>query len=601
MVCTLLDGYYKQYNGDVEKITLAIRDSVLKMRYENGTNYVWIHRLYDSFFILHPSASLDQKFKDDLQDVNGKYIIREFNKVVKESENNDGFVDYFWNKLGEEQPQPKLSYIKLYKNLNWVIGSGIYIDDVLKLVNIEKENLKKDYDKILLKMLIISISAVLFLTIIIILFAKYLFNPLNSILGKISEIAEGGADLTKRLPIKSKDEIGILTIEFNKFLDYIEKLIKTIKSQSIKLKKQIDDLSSNIQQTAASMKEMDSSFESVKNTLKIYSENLEKNNQTQKQLVDQIKDTKIGYDEEEKELTRLSSAIEELNANALSVSNNSNQTEKITKDLLEISTKGKTSLEEVFNHIEQIKQNAEKIKNTTKLIEDIADKTNLLAMNASIEAAHAGESGKGFAVVADEIRKLAENSGKNSKEINTSLDLVVSLINETSNKSKYASEIFNNIFESINQTERMINEVAQSMVEESNAINDMLNSMKKIMSIEKNVVANNFRLTEQSEILFNVNKNLTQISEEIKTANEKQSIEIKNMMFSMENMDKLSRQLVNVSDELEDLIGQFKILEESDQTISNQQIESNKIDKEMTEEKLTKEITTRKDLNKNIK
>lgn len=583
MVYYLLDGYYKQYGGDEEKIKKAMRDAVLKMRYEDGNNYVWIHRVTDSFVVLHPSKKIDQTVVENLQDAKGKYIFKEFNKVASTS--GEGFVDYYWPKLGEEESQPKLSFVKIYKPLGWVIGSGIYIDDVKKEVNVKKKELLKDFNKMMIQMIIFLVGAIALLILVTILLANKLFKPIQFIYTKIKEIAAGGSDLTKRLDIKSKDEIGLLTIEFNKFLDFIESLIVKIKKQSLILKEQVENVSATIEETSASMKEMDSSFESVKNTLKIYSDNLVKNSKALKIILEGIQKAKSGYEKEDNELTRLSAAIEELNANAQSVTNNSKETQNITKNLLEISNKGKTSLEDVFKHVEGIKKDAEKIKNTTTIIEDIADKTNLLSMNAAIEAAHAGDAGKGFAVVADEIRKLAENSGTNSKEINKSLDEVVKTINETSDKSKLSSDIFEQIFEKINQTEIMISEVAESMTEESEAINDMLKSMKTIMDVVNDNLQNNESLVNQSRIIEQANENLMQVSQEIKVANEEQSLGIKNLMFALEEMNKLSLNLVNVNNELEQLINKFKISENFDKNKNEEEIYKNSEMKKIVEKK----------------
>jgi methyl-accepting chemotaxis protein len=285
--------------------------------------------------------------------------------------------------------------------------------------------------------IILAVLAIAVAVVIIYVVLGNATKPITIVAESLKEIAEGEGDLTKTLDIISKDEVGELALYFNKTLGSISTLIKRIKYKVNALTNTGHELSSNMAKTSASVDEISANFDGMKAKMGKQEESAAEAAKAVKAIKDIIDSLNRLIEDQSASINNSSSAVEELTANIHSVTKTLIENSKNVTELTGASENGKIGLQTVAEKIKEISKDSEGLLEINSVMNNIASQTNLLSMNAAIEAAHAGEAGKGFAVVADEIRKLAESSGQQSKttaamlkKIKASIDSITVSSNE---------------------------------------------------------------------------------------------------------------------------------------------------------------------------
>ncbi|GHV94487.1 methyl-accepting chemotaxis protein [Spirochaetia bacterium] len=389
-------------------------------------------------------------------------------------------------------------------NAHWTVMIGtsedVVLEDVHALTNI---------------VLLIAIAVALVVAVAIFLVLNATTKPIVNVALTLKDISEGEGDLTKTIAVSSNDEIGDLAKYFNLTLEKIKNLVASIKKQAAALFDIGTELASNMTESAAAINEITANIQSIKGRVINQSASVTETNATMEQITVNIDKLSGHVDRQTASVSQSSSAIEEMLANIQSVTQTLMKNVENVNDLTSASEVGRTGLQEVATDIQEISRESEGLLEINAVMENIASQTNLLSMNAAIEAAHAGEAGKGFAVVADEIRKLAESSSEQSKTIST----VLKKIKESIDKITKSTDNVLNKFEAIDGGVKTVADqeanIRNAMEEQSEGSKQVLEAIANVNEITQQVKVGSAEMLEGSREVIKESKNLEVVTQEI--------------------------------------------------------------------------------------
>jgi methyl-accepting chemotaxis protein len=488
-----------EYDSRAQKGEFSVQEAqkralmrISSLRYKNG-DYIWVNDMQPKM-LMHPiKPELDGKDLSDNKDPNGMKLFVEMVNVCRDK--GEGFVDYMWSKPGDTKPAPKVSFVKLYKPWGWILGSGLYVDDLTA----EMADVRN-------RMLIAVVLGSLVIVFIVFLVSIVITRPLKAGIIFADRMAEG--DFTAAdLDIKSKDEAGMLATALNTTKNELSHLLNTA----------MGSITGTANQVASASEQLSATVHQMTRRL----------------------------DEQSNKSSQVATAATEMSQTVVDIAKNASNIASSSVDTLKIAQIGEKIVCDTVNEVQVISntvaessqliktlgERSQQIFEIVDVIKDIADQTNLLALNAAIEAARAGEQGRGFAVVADEVRKLAEKTSKATAEVGEMIGAIqsetgraVTAMAESQKRvekgvalSSDAGSALRKILDSVKGLQSMVQQIASATEEMSTVSESISVDIEVIASVSKETNTSAIEIETASNNLARLSADLQEVTRKFKT------------------------------------------------------------------------------------
>jgi methyl-accepting chemotaxis protein len=383
------------------------------------------------------------------------------------------------------------------------------------LIGVSESYIFKEVNAITRFTILLAALALVFSAIIVYIALNKVTKPIVRVADTLRDISEGEGDLTRTIEENGNDEVADLARYFNNTLKKIKDLIVTIQGQTETLSDIGGELAGNMTETAAAINEIASNIQNINGRMISQSTSVTQTNATMEQITCSIDKLNGHVEEQFSNMAYSSSAISQMLNNIRSVTGTLAKNGDSVNDLAYASDAGRESLQNVAADIQEIAEQSVELMKINSVMKDIADQTNLLSMNAAIEAAHAGSAGRGFSVVADEIRKLAEDSSGQSKIVSAVLKKTKESIDKITESVNNVLAKFEAIHEGVKTVSQQAENIRSAMDEQDQGSKQIMETIVHLNDITRHVKDGSTEMFEGSKEVIQESKNLEQVTHEI--------------------------------------------------------------------------------------
>jgi methyl-accepting chemotaxis protein len=572
-------------------------DAITAIKWEGG-GYFFIYKFTGDVVVVPPRPDLKGKNLMDKKDTNGVFYVR---GLIENAQKGMGFIAYDFTKPGKDGVFPKLGVSTGYQPWQWMIGTGVYIDDIDVKMAAYREASDAASHNLLLRILGLTFVLLLVLGIFAYRVVLRMTAPLRAVSAAIDEIASGDADLTQRLPVHSQDEVGLLSISFNKLLAKLQQIMDRVQKETVRvsdtsvgvrglaasidrdattMSAQTQEMAqstglakSNVDSVAAAVAEVNSSTQTVANSSEGIASHLRTVAAAVEEMSANLHVVANAGESMNLGMNTVAAAIEEMSASLNEVAGNSAQASRV-------AGRAKEQAGLASQTIHALGESANQIGRVVELIKGIAAQTNLLALNATIEAASAGEAGKGFAVVAGEVKELAKQTALATEEIRTQIEaiqgntnqsvqaigLIVTVIDEVNNLSSSiaaaveeqtatTNEISRNVVGVAGNAKEVgsnVQQVAIGANEVSKSVQDAVHGVNEITRSISGLAGGTREIADHAAKAAQTMASVAQHVEGVRTAYQAVSAATRQSLSASGELDTLSKNLLAE-------VGQFKV------------------------------------------
>ncbi|CAH0264406.1 methyl-accepting chemotaxis protein [Pseudomonas brassicacearum] len=495
-VVEVAEGILKHYHAlettgalsleDAQKQALAL---VGEIRYDED-NYLWINDLGPKMVIHPTNPKLNGQDLSAVRDPDGRALFLEMVAIAKNQ--GRGVVGYRWPKPGASEPVDKVSFVQLYQPWGWILGSGVYIDD-----------LQAAFQTQLWRAAGVLLGICALMCLLVIFVGRSITQPLNETVRAMADIASGEGDLTRKLDVTGHDEMAALAGHFNGFTERLRGVI----SQSLLAARALDQASA--------------SLAAVANEGQGYSQ---QQSQQMDLVATAINEVTYGVQDVARNAEQAASEVHDADTRAQQGQSNIGSCSRQVEHL-------SGTIEQAVGVIQALAQESTRIGSVIEVIRAIAEQTNLLALNAAIEAARAGEQGRGFAVVADEVRMLAQRTQQSTTEIQGMIETL-----------QRNSEAAVKVIDESSQGSRLTIEQARLA---SVSLDQISQSLRNLTSLNASIAS---ATLQQTHVVEDINRNVTQAAGLAQDNTQ-----------ACERTSAASEHLRQLADQLSRLLSQFRV------------------------------------------
>lgn len=422
---------------------------------------------------------------------------------------------------------------------------------------------RKEYlgsiDAMMLIMLFTSLAIIAVALVLGYIIVHLSIMPLRKVKENINEIATGNADLTKRISVSSKDEVGEVVSGFNKFTEKLQTIVSGVKNSKNTLMQAGEDMDASAQDTADSIAQILENISHVHKQISSQSESVNQTASAMNEIMANVESFEKMMTSQSENVSQASSAVEQMIGNIASVNSSVEKMAESFGELQSDAQNGARKQEAVNEKITHIESQSELLQEANKAIASIASQTNLLAMNAAIEAAHAGDAGKGFSVVADEIRKLSETSSQQSKTIGEQLGSIRESIKTVVSASGESSAAFLNVSDKIRGTDELVRQIKNAMDEQNAGSRQIIDALKQMNDSTLEVKSASSEMSAGNKAIMKEILNLQSATGEMKDSMDNMSASARKIDETGAALGEITKKMGESIDEIGKQIDQFKV------------------------------------------